>query len=842
MSPLDFLAIAVQHHQAGRLQAAEQIYRQILEIDPANAQVYYLLGALCQSAGKLNEAAANLQQAVLLNPNQAEALNHLGVVRRQQGKLDEAAACYRRALELKPDYAEAYNNLGAALNLPGKLDEAVVCCRRALDLKPDYAEAHNNLGAALQHQGKLDEAAACYRRALELKPDYAMAHTNLGNTMQLQGKLNEAAACHRRALELKPDYAVAHNSLGAAMQLQGKLDEAAACFRRALELKPDYARAHNNLGAALQLQGKLDEAVTCYRRAAELKPDHAEAHYNLGAALQIQGNPDDAAVCFRRALELKPDYADAHNNLGAALQLQGKLDEAAACYRRAAELKPDYVEAHCNLGNTLQHQGKLDDAAACYRRALEINPNYPAALVALAHQYQHTCQWTCLAPASRQAIDAVIHPPDNRRLIDTGSPFSFQALPTPTTAQQQLQCASQWVQGRLTGVVELGARLRLSQAHVPRSKITLGYLSADFHAHATAHLIAELIEKHDRRRFNVLGYSYGADDHSPMRQRLMKAFDSFVDVRPMSNPEAARNIAADRVNIVIDLKGYTQDCRTAIVALRPAPIQVNYLGYPGTMGAAFMDYILVDDFVVPSDQQPFFTEKLVHLPGCYQVNDSRREISPETPTRAKSALPETGFVFCCFNGSYKITPEVFSVWMELLKEVPGSLLWLLEANRFAPANLRREAEARGVAAQRLVFAPRCPLPEHLARHRLADLFLDTFPVNAHTAASDALWAGCPVLTIAGETFVSRVAGSLLRTLGLPELVTASLKDYQAMALRLARNAELLGEVRARLEANRKTSPLFDAAWFARNLEKAYLTMWEIYASGEKPRAFAVSAT
>jgi predicted O-linked N-acetylglucosamine transferase (SPINDLY family) len=310
-------------------------------------------------------------------------------------------------------------------------------------------------------------------------------------------------------------------------------------------------------------------------------------------------------------------------------------------------------------------------------------------------------------------------------------------------------------------------------------------------------------------------------------------------VRAASSAEAARRIHADGVDILVDLKGYTGNSRTPILALRPAPIQVNYLGYPGTMGAPFMDYILVDDFIVPPEQQPFFAERLVHLPGCYQVNDSRREIASRTPSRAECGLPDEGFVFCCFNNSYKITPEVFDVWMGLLKVVAGSVLWLLEGNRLVPENLRREAEARGVAAQRLVFAPRRPLAEHLARHRLAGLFLDTFPVNAHTTASDALWTGCPLLTIAGETFVSRVAGSLLRAIGLPELITAGLDAYRELALRLARDRDLLAELRARLEANLRSSPLFDAAKFARGIEKAYLTMWEIHTSGQRPRPFAV---
>jgi predicted O-linked N-acetylglucosamine transferase (SPINDLY family) len=269
---------------------------------------------------------------------------------------------------------------------------------------------------------------------------------------------------------------------------------------------------------------------------------------------------------------------------------------------------------------------------------------------------------------------------------------------------------------------------------------------------------------------------------------------------------------------------------------------VNYLGYPGTMGAPFMDYILVDDFVVPPDQQPFFTERLVHLPGCYQVNDSRREISPRTPSRAECGLPETGFVFCCFNNSHKITPDVFGIWMRLLTEIPGSVLWLLEGNRFVAGNLRREAEARGVGAERLVFAPRMPLPDHLARHRLADLFLDTFPMNAHTTASDALWAGCPVLTKPGQTFGSRVAGSLLRTIGLPELIATNWDEYHELALRLARDADLLADVRTRLAANRGTSLLFNTEQFARDIEEAYATMWAIHTAGEQPRPFRVKPT
>jgi predicted O-linked N-acetylglucosamine transferase (SPINDLY family) len=734
------LAMAIQHHQAGRLQSAEQICRQILAAEPNHADAWHLLGVINAQTGN-----------------------------------------YQHAVE---------------------------CLHRALAVKPDWAEAHNNLGNALREQGKPDEAAPFLQRALQLKPDFALAYNNLGITFEDQGKLDDAVACYRRALELKPDYVQAHNDLGDVLKGQGKLDEALACFHRALELKPDYAEAHNNLGDVLRDQGKLDAAVACYRRA----------------------------------LELKPEYAEIHNNLGIVLTYQGKLDDALACYRRALELKPGYAEIHNNLGNVLKDQGKLDDALACYRRALELKPDYTASLGSLVNTLQHLCRWESLMVFSRRLIEVVDRGDADGGITDPVSPFTFFALPTMTTAEQQLRCARQWVDGKLKAMSGPGRNPARNPASDLKSKTTIGYLSADFHCHATAWLIAELIEKHDRDRFEVFGYSYGPDDHSPTRRRLASVFDRFVDVKDASFVEAAQRIKADEVDILVDLKGYTQDTRTQILALRPAPVQVNYLGYPGTMGAPFMDYILVDEFVVPPDQRRFFTEKVVYLPGCYQVNDSRREISADTPSRAECGLPEKGFVFCSFNNSYKITPQMFDAWMALLKAAPGSVLWLLEGNRFAPANLRREAEARQVAAQRLVFAPHLPLPEHLARHRLADLFLDTFPVNAHTTASDALWAGCPLLTMAGETFASRVAGSLLRTIGLSELVTSSLGEYQAMALRLARDANLLGDLRARLAANRKTSRLFDAGQFARNLEKAYITMWEIHVSGEQPHAFAVSPT
>jgi len=720
----------------------------------------------------------------------------------------------------------------------GRLQIAEQIYRQILLVEPQHAEALHRLGAIAHQLGRYELAVEYFGRSIELVGNVAAYHSNLGVAYQALGRTAEAIGCYRRALELLPDFADAHNHLGFALRDQGNLSEAADSYRWALALNPDFADAHNNLGVVLRDQGFLDEAVASLRRAVELKPDYAVAYSNLGVALANQGRLDEAVASYYRALQLQPDFPQVLNNLGNALSEQGKLNEAVACFRRSLQLSPDIARAHNNLGNALRDLGMLDEAAACSLRAIELRPDDPAALSCLVHALQHLCQWSDLSVLSNRLIEIVARG-SGVGMDSAVSPLIFVTLPTATTAEQQLQCARQWVDCKLQAISGTGQSLARIRATDRQSRIKIGYLSADFHGHATAWLIAELIEKHDRERFTICGYSYGPDDKSLMRQRLIQAFDRFVDIHDASSLQAAQRIAADEVDILVDLKGYTQGARTQIVALRPAPIQVNYLGYPGTMGAPFMDYIVVDDFIVPSGQQPFFTEKLVHLPGCYQVNDSRREIAPQLPSRRECGLPEQGFIFCSFNNSYKITPEMFGVWIELLQAVPDSVLWLLEGNRFVPANLRREAQQRGVAPERLVFAPRMPLPEHLARHRLADLFLDSYPVNAHTTASDALWAGCPVLTRSGETFVSRVAGSLLRSLDLPELITKSVAEYRQMALTLARDADLLRGLRTRLEANCEKSGLFDGEQFARKLERAYATMWERFSRGEAPRPFAV---
>jgi protein O-GlcNAc transferase len=580
--------------------------------------------------------------------------------------------------------------------------------------------------------------------------------------------------------------------------------------------------------------GRLQDAEHICGQILAAAPLQPGALNLLGVIHARRGELQAGVQCFQRAVAAHPNWAEPHGNLGLALKDQGKLDEAEAILHRALELQPDFVEAHNTLGAIHKARGNPHQAVACFHRAWQLAPDAVGILGDLVHQLEQLCLWDDLPALTGRLLDLA-----SRGGVGEASPFAMLALASATNAAQQLHFARCWADAETRAARASGGAWAFLQSHAPKSKITIGYLSGDFHSHATARLIVELFEKHDRIRFAVHGYSYGPDDGSLMRRRVVAAFDQFVDLRNATSVDAARRIAADDVDILIDLKGYTAHARTPILVHRPAPIQVNFLGYPGTMGADFIDYILVDDFIVPPDQQPFFSERLVHLPGCYQVNDSRREIAPRTPSRAECGLPTDGFVFCSFNDNYKVTPAVFDVWMRLLAAVPGSVLWLLEGNCFAPANLRREAERRGIEPERLIFAPRMGLAEHLGRHPVADLFLDTFPVNAHTTASDALWAGCPLLTLTGETFVSRVAGSLLRAIGLPELIATSLAEYEAIALRLAREPPALAALRSRLTENRATSSLFDAERFARNIERAFVTMWEIHKSGEKPRPFAV---
>lgn len=743
------------------------------------------------------------------------------IAHHRAGNLAQAEVGYRQILQLQPNHADAMHLLGLVAHQVGRHAQAAELIAKAVRIAPRNVSYLNNLGLCLRALGRLTEAIENYRKALRLAPNDPDLHNNLGNALRDIGKPEEAAACYRKALGLEPRNAVTHYHLGNVLQDMNRHEDAVASYRKALQLGPSDADALNNLGNSLRELGRTKEAVACYHQALQFAQNHPTIVPALGNTLFELGEYREAANAFQLAAQLSPNDAAAHYNLGNALRELGQADEAANSYRNAQKLNPADADIHNNLGNVLRELGRLDEAIACYREALRLDPHLHHARMHLLHQCQHICDW-------RDFDDSIV---EIRRLVRDEpsaqiSPFAFLALPGTTPAEQR-RCAEQWVVNRYAGLIEPDKRLGFNFLHADKERLRIGYLSGDFRQHPLAYLAVELFELHDRSQFEIFAYSYGAVDDTPIRKRVVAAFDHFIDIRLLSHEEAAHRIHADNIDILVDLTGFTQSSRTGVMALRPAPVQVNYLGFPGTMGAPFVDYLISDAFITPPGQAANYSEKLALLPDTYQPNDRQRRIA-ETPTRSECGLPEQTFVFCCFNQNFKITPQLFDIWIILLAKIPHAVLWLLECNAWAKENLQREAQARGIAPERILFAPRMPMEQHLARHRCADLFLDTLPYNAHTTASDALWAGLPVLTCSGETFASRVAGSLLHAIGLPELVVSNLADYEAVALQLAHDPGKLASLREKLAHNRLTTPLFDSVGFTRHIEHLYRDMWHKY--------------
>ena len=620
--------------------------------------------------------------------------------------------------------------------------------------------------------------------------------------------------------------------LGNERRRAADLTAAVTAYRSALQAFPQDTRALYNLGTALRELGKAEEAERVLHRLVELDSADSDGLFQLGELLLEAGKFNEAAGVLEQAFARSPRNALIGCYLGIARARGGDPRRAVEAFRRALAIEPAYPEALLNLGNAHSLLNEHEEALRCFRQAYRAAAGNPLFRGALLNEMQHSCDWAGIGELIQLQRESISSQP--------GEPIHpFHMFSVPTTRAEQLQCARNFAAHLLRS-----ADGSLPEPAAPRrgaadGRIRIGYFSSDFHEHATAYLVAELIELHDRKRFEVLAYSCGPDTGDPMQTRLRRAFDRFVDLRTRSNAAAAAAIRADGVDILIDLKGYTLDARTEILALRPAPIQVNFLGYPATMGAPFIDYFVVDRFVVPPGHEPDYSEKLVFLPGSYQVNDRKRIAAPAA-LRQDLGLPPDAFVFCAFQQSYKILPEMFAAWLRVLAATSSSVLWLLESNALAARNLRREAEKAGIESARLIFAPKLAQRSHLARLGAADLYLDTLPCNAHTTASDALWAGLPVLTCAGDTFASRVAGSLLLAVDLPELVTTSLPRYEALAVRLATAPAELRALRERLQRNLQTAPLYDTPRFVRNLELAYEQMWRLQQSGHPSRQIVVA--
>ena len=602
----------------------------------------------------------------------------------------------------------------------------------------------------------------------------------------------------------------------------GKLNEAKNICEEILKQETNNSQVYNLYAFVLYYLEKFDAAVECWSKALKINPNYFEAYNNLGNAFINLEKLDQAMASYDQAIKIKPDYAHAYHGRAYTLMKSLKLEESVNNWNKAIKINPNFVAAYSERGHALVVLNRLDEALESYNNAYVLNPNYKFLLGNLIHTKFKICSWKSVAENLEELKNKILKTEKSSPPFPT---LAFFDLP-----QLQKISAEIWIKENFSKK----SFIEKIPKKESEKKIRIGYYSADYYEHATSYLIAELIELHDKSKFEIFGFSFGPDRDDKMRKRISKAFDQFIDVNLKSDKEVAQLSRDLKIDIAVDLKGFTQFSRFGIFVERCAPIQVNYLGHPGTLGADCIDYIIADKILIPQKNQKDYSEKIIYLPHCYQVNDSNKKISDKVFTRKELELPKDGFIFCCFNKNYKITPNVFDCWMKILKKVKGSVLWLFEDNPITIKNLQQEANKRNVGSDRLIFAKPMALDKHLARHKVADLFVDTFPYTAHTTCSDALWAGLPVLTCTGESFASRVSASLLNAIGLSELAAHTHKEYEDMAIELANNPIRLKEIKNELEKNKLEKPLFNTKLFTKHIESAYTEMHKKYIKNEKP--------
>jgi predicted O-linked N-acetylglucosamine transferase (SPINDLY family) len=851
---------ALDLHRQGRLDQAAHLYAQILERDPANFAALQFLGVLRGQQGRHSEALRLIEAALKVQPRDFGALANYGQMLVAAGRPQDALGAFDRALAIRPDFFEALYNKATALIQLNRFAEAVSSYDKALLLRPVSAECHYNRGIALAALGWLEEAVTSYDRAIAANPGFASALDNRGNALRQLGRPDQALESYDRALHLSPGAARIHYNHGVVLSDLKRHSEALASYEKAIASEPGFADAWLNRGISLLEVERFSDALESFDRGCALSPGNIEMLSNRGTALWHLGRKAEARTVFDSVLAARPDHVSSLLSRAILLLERGDLQRALTDYDRVTAARPDNARAWNGRGAVLQAMKRPAEALADFEKALTLDPGIADALANRA-----TIKWTvdgnqagavadikaalAIDPRQPYARGELLHLKMfgadwedfeiEKALVDEGvrkgervvRPFVYQAV---SSSPADLQTCSRIFAANLFPPSDPPPSFGHSH-----EKIRIGYVSAEFREQATAYLMAGLYELHDRKKFEIIAIDNGGGDGSAMRRRLETSFDRVIYINQMTDNEATNRIRSEEIDILVNLNGYFGNPRMGVFARRAAPIQVNYLGFPATLGAPYMDYIIADRMVIPEDDRRFYDEKVVWLPHSYQVNDSKREIAPDTPDRSALGLPADGFVFCNFNQSYKITPDMFASWMRILKAVDGSALWLLGSKPPFKANLLRQAEQHGVAPARLVFAPQLPYARHLARLKQADLFLDSLPYNAHTTASDALWSGLPLLTCLGTSFPGRVAASLLGAISMPEMVAHTMADYEKQAIQLAKDTEALKAVRQKLAANRLTTPLFDTDRFRRDLETAYMAMWQDWKNGETPRSFAV---
>lgn len=777
-------------------------------------------------AGSLGACVELCLQALLVSPAHYEALHVMAQARLMQSEFEDCIKVTEKILAVYPSDAVALNNLGVALDGMNRLEEAITAYTKSSQIDPRFCDPIQNRALALDKIGKHTEAEEVFQELIKLIPANADAFYGLGNALCNQKRTSEAVAAFHKALKLKPDYGLAWFNLGNALLDQKLWDDAIEAYGHSSNNMPYHAATYSNCGNAYTAKHMYKEAQELYDAAVACNPKFFEAYFNKAVLYNLNGRFLEAIEACHNLIQINPNHSKVMNALGVALAGIKHHVAAIDAFEKAIEQNPKQVEAWSNMAGSYEILHKHEDAVRCCKEAMQLDPDYPNIRARMAFKQLYICDWS----DATETVNILLSKLKGGTACD---PFRYVAFSKDASLHHKI--ARKWARSLENTLIKVE-----SPPTPPiHKRIKIGYFSADFHLHATALLAARLFELHDKEQFETYAFSFGPDRKDEMFQRLNKSFDHWIDIRAMDDKNVVKKARELEIDIAVDLKGYTLDHRIGIFQLRLAPIQISYLGFPGTTGCSHMDYIIADRTLIPPRLRKFYTEKVIYLPHSYQINDDKKEVPKKRLSRAKLGLPKAGFVFCCFNNNYKITPEVFDVWMRLLKQVPGSVIWLLKDNELAEKNLRTEAIKRGVAPERIVFAPRTSAMEHLARQRAADLFLDTLPCNAHTTASDALLVGLPVLTCMGDSFASRVAASLLKAQGLEDLITESLQEYEARAIELATNPTTLKQIRQRCRKAINEGRLFDSAGTTRAIEQAYTTAYKTMHQAKPPRDITV---
>lgn len=846
--PECFNNMANAWREKGDMDRAIQYYKHAIQLRPSFADAFSNLANAYTRKGNLIEATKYCHQALALNPRLVDAYCNLGDVLKAQGSCRDAYNCFREAVSIAPSCATAWHNIAGLFTQWGDFNKAVLYYKEAIKFKPAFHDAHMNLGNLYKAVGMCQDAIVCYQNAAQACPQNAMAYGNLGDAYYEQGQLDLAILSYRHATTCNPSYVEAYNNLGNALKGSGRCDEAIGCYQTCLVLQPNHPQALTNLGNVYMERSMLDIAASHFMAALTVTTGLSAPYNNLAMIYKQQGNYANAIACYNEVLRVDPLAADGLVNRGNTLKEAGRVSEAIQDYLRAAAIRPTMAEAHANLAYAYKDTGLMDLAIISYKQALLLRPDFPEVTCNLLHTLQCVCDWD-EREENFIKVEGIIRQQIKMSLLPSVQPFHAMAFPIDPTLALEISKKYADHYSLVASRFGLPAFSHPSCAPIKAddktSRLRIGYVSSDFGNHPLSHLMGSVFGMHNNDIVEVFCYALSQDDGTEWRQRIKGEAEHFIDVSAMSSDMIAKVINEDKIQILINLNGYTKGARNEIFAMQPAPIQVSYMGFPATTGASYIDYLITDEFVSPLKYSHIYSEKLVHLPHCYFVNDYKQKnqdvLDPVCPhKRADYGLPEDKFIFACFNQLYKMDPDIFNTWCNILKRVPNSVLWLLRFPAAGEMRLRAYAISIGVRADQIIFTDAAAKNEHIRRSTLADLFLDTPLCNGHTTGTDVLWAGLPMITLPLEKMATRVAGSLCLATGVgEEMIVDSLTEYEERAVFLATNPSKLQALTNRLKAVRMTCPLFDTSRWVKNLDRAYLKMWHLYCSGSHPQHFKV---